>query len=105
MGSFQAIQHYLADMWLEVDFAKNILYRTAWKLNDNLPCGMDVSMVKASVGEVYLNVSRMGIKIHGAIGVTREHSIGLYYRRAKAAELVFGNGDYHREVVANELGL
>ena len=50
-------------------------------------------------------VSLFGAKIHGGTGMTVEHDMQLYFRRAKAAELAFGDGDFHREVVARKMGL
>jgi alkylation response protein AidB-like acyl-CoA dehydrogenase len=45
------------------------------------------------------------VQCHGAIGTTRDHDIGLYYRRAKSGELAFGDTDFQKELVAQKLGL
>jgi alkylation response protein AidB-like acyl-CoA dehydrogenase len=50
-------------------------------------------------------VATQAHQIHGAIGFTKEHDLELYFRRAKAGEVFFGDADFHREVVAQQLGL
>jgi alkylation response protein AidB-like acyl-CoA dehydrogenase len=50
-------------------------------------------------------VTLLGIKIHGGVGITQEYDLQLYFRKAKAAEIAFGDGDYHREFVARSLHL
>lgn len=105
IGSFQVIQHYLADMWTEINHAKGLVYYAAWLLEQGLPCTKEIAMAKASMSEVYSQSTRMGVQIHGGIGTTRDHDMGLYYRRARQAALVFGSPDFWREKVAHEIGL
>jgi alkylation response protein AidB-like acyl-CoA dehydrogenase len=71
----------------------------------NLDANLEISMAKAMVSEAYEQACLDGIEIHGAIGFTQDHDMGLYFRRAKAAEIAFGDADFHRERVAQELGL
>lgn len=105
IGSFQAIQHQCADMLIDVDSSRFITYQTAWKISQGLPCQMDVAMAKAWAGKTAARVARMGHAIHGAISFTEEHDMHLFYRRAKACEIAFGDTDFHLEKVARELGL
>jgi alkylation response protein AidB-like acyl-CoA dehydrogenase len=105
IGSFQAIQFYLADMWMNVDMGKNIIYETAWMVSEGLPCTEKVAIAKGWVNEAYKFVTERGVQIHGAIGTTRDHDMGLYFRRAWAADLAFGDTDFQREVVARQLGI
>jgi alkylation response protein AidB-like acyl-CoA dehydrogenase len=105
IGTFQAIQHHCANMVTDVDGSKYITYEAAWKVGEGLPATMEVSMAKAWVSEAYQRVTLLGHQIHGGIGFTEEHDMPLYYKRAKAAESTFGNADWHREVVAKQLGL
>ncbi|MEE8471365.1 MAG: acyl-CoA dehydrogenase family protein [Dehalococcoidia bacterium] len=105
IGSFQAIQHKCADMATEVDGCRYITYQAAWKMAEELPCTLDVSMAKAWVSEAYRHVCVEGHQIHGGIGFIKDHDMQLYYRRAKASELAFGDADYHRELVAQQIGL
>jgi len=105
IGSFQVIQHYLADMWIQAGMARRLTYHAAWAVENGLPCSKEVVAAKAWVNDVYRYVTRMGVQVHGAIGTTRDHDMGLYYRRAKQAAVLFGDSDFCRELVAQELGL
>jgi alkylation response protein AidB-like acyl-CoA dehydrogenase len=105
IGSFQAIQHYCADMATDVDGARFSTYQAAWMLSEGLPCTKEVAIAKAWIGEASQRVFALAHQIYGAIGVTIEHDLHYYTRRAKAAELAFGDADFYREMVAREMGL
>ena len=105
IGSFQAIQHYCADMATDVEGSRFITYEAAWMLSEGLPATLEVSMAKAWTSEAYGRVTVLGQQIHGGIGFTMDHDMHLYYRRAKTGEIMFGDGNFHREIVARELGL
>jgi alkylation response protein AidB-like acyl-CoA dehydrogenase len=105
IGSFGSIQHALAEMWTEVNLAKRLTYYAAWAVEQDQPCSMEVAMAKTMVNEAYKRSTRMAVQIHGAIGTTRDHDVGLYYRRARQAALLFGDSDFCRERVAQEMGL
>jgi alkylation response protein AidB-like acyl-CoA dehydrogenase len=105
IGSFQVIQHYCADMATDVDSARFCTYQAAWMLSEGLPCTKEVAIAKAWIGEASQRIFSLAHQIHGAIGVTIEHDLHYYTRRAKAAELAFGDADFYREVVAKEMGL
>lgn len=105
IGSFQVIQHYIADMSLDVDSARITLYKAAWALTEGLSCAKEISIIKGWINDAYRRVATQAHQIHGAIGFTRDHDLELYFRRAKAGEVFFGDTDFHREIVAQELGL
>ena len=105
IGSFQAIQHYCANMAMDVSGSRFITYKAAWKVSEGLPAALDVAIAKAWASEAYGRVTLLAHQIFGAIGFTMDHDIHLYYRQAKAAEIIFGDADFHRAVVAHELGL
>jgi len=105
IGSFQAIQHQCADMVTEIDKVKFLAYQAAWKLSHQMPAAKEISMAKARASDASRKVCLLGIKIHGGVGISEEHDLQLYFRRAKAAEIAFGDGDFHREIVAQKLGL
>lgn len=105
IGTFQAIQHHCANMATDVEGAKFITYQAAWRLSEGLPADREVAMAKAWVSESYKRVCALGHQSHGAIGFTKEHNMQLYSRRAKAAELAFGDADLHLERVADIIGL
>jgi len=105
IGSFQIIQHYCADMATDVDSARFSTYQAAWMLSEGLPCTKEVAIAKAWTSQASQRVVALAHQIHGAIGVTIEHDLHYYTKRAKAAELAFGDADFYREVVAGEMGL
>lgn len=105
IGGFQVIQHYCANMWSNVETSRNILYMAAWKVSEGLPATKDVAVAKAWINEAYKFVTERAMQCHGAIGTTRDHDIGLYYRRAKAGELAFGDTDFQKELVARSIGI
>ena len=105
IGAFQAIQHYCANMVTDVDGSRFITYKAAWTESEGLPSDMEVSMAKAWTSEAYKRVAVLAHQIFGAIGFTMDHDMHLYFRRAKAGELAYGDADFHREIVAAQLGL
>ena len=106
IGSFQAIQHKLANMALEVEGATSIMYYAAWAISENDPdITLAASMAKAWCNETYKHATYDGIQIHGGIGFTWDHDMHLYFKRAKASEVAFGDLYYHRERVAQILNI
>jgi len=106
IGSFQAIQHKAADMVTDVDGSRFIMYRAAWSVDQaEADADMYVHMAKAWTSEATRRVVAHGQQIHGGIGFTKDYKVQLYFRRQKAAELAWGDADYHRELVAGELKL
>ncbi len=105
IGSFQAIQHKCANMATDIAGARDMTFLTAWKMSEGLPCSQEVSMAKAWTCEAYRKACVEGIQIHGGIGITQDYDVQLYYRRAKAAEIAFGDADHHLELVARHIGL
>jgi len=105
IGSFQAIQHYCANMATDVSGSRFITYKAAWKVSEGFPAALDVAIAKAWASEAYGRVTLLAHQIFGAIGFTMDHDIHLYYRQAKAAEIIFGDADFQRAIVARELGL
>ncbi len=105
IGTLQAIQHYCANMAMDIDGSRFIAYQAGWALSEGLSCAREVSIAKAFVSDGYRRCLMLAHQVHGAIGFTEDHDLPLYTRRAKAAELAFGDGDAHREMVAQAMGL
>ena len=105
IGSFQAVQHKLADMLIDVEAVQYLLYQAAWGISIGSLSPSQISAAKVKANEVHQRICIEAIAAHGAIGYTMDHDIGLYYRRVKAAEFAAGDTDLHREVIAIELGL
>ena len=105
IGSFQAIQHYCANMATDVDGSRFITYQAIWRLGEGLPSDLEVSSAKAWVSDSAQRVAATAHQCHGAIGFTQEHDLQLFTRRLKAWEVSFGDGDYHRERVAQAMDI
>jgi alkylation response protein AidB-like acyl-CoA dehydrogenase len=105
IGSFQAIQHYCANMATDVDGSRFITYQAIWRLGEGLPSDLEVSSAKAWVSDSAQRVAATAHQCHGAIGFTQEHDLQLFTRRLKAWEVSFGDGDYHREHVAQAMNI
>ena len=105
IGSFQAIQHYAANMLTDSDAARLSAYEAASLVDAGEPYEMVASQAKAVCSEAYQRVTATGHQILGGLGFYKELDMQLWYRRAKAMEQFFGDADYHRERVAQLMGL
>jgi alkylation response protein AidB-like acyl-CoA dehydrogenase len=105
LGSFPVIHHYIANMMMDVDGCRFLTYEAAWKLSEGLPCAMETAMAKAWTSDAYQRVTALGQQIFGGVGFIEDHDMPLYFKRAKAAEVTLGDGNFHREMVAKQLGL
>jgi alkylation response protein AidB-like acyl-CoA dehydrogenase len=106
IGSFQAIKHKCADMLLEVESGKSAAYYASWAAaedNDELP--VVAALSKAYCSEAYFHATAENIQIHGGIGFTWEHPAHLYFKRAKSSEIYLGDPTYHRELLAQRIGI
>jgi len=105
IGSYQGVKHKCADMLVEVENAKSLTYYAAWAVDEKQPdAPLVVSMAKSYASDASRKVSNAGIQLHGGIGMTWEHDLHLYMKRAKASEVAFGDATWHRERVASLLG-
>ncbi len=105
VGAFQAVQHHCANMLTYADTNKFMTYEAAWRIASGLSFEKQASMCKAWVSESHRKLVALGHQVIGGIGFMEEHDLHLYFKRAKAAEQMFGDADFHRELVAREMGL
>jgi alkylation response protein AidB-like acyl-CoA dehydrogenase len=104
IGTYQAVQHQCADMFLMVESARSALYHSAWAVSVQEPqAHLAVSVAKAYCADAAREVGNRGIQVHGGIGFTWEHGLHLYYKRAKSGELLLGDATRHRESIATWL--
>jgi len=104
IGTFQALQHKLADMKVALENARSLTYYAAWALdNDAEDAGLACAMAKAYASEACVKVVADGIQVHGGIGFTWEHDAHLYFKRVKSGELTFGDAGVNREIAAGLL--
>jgi alkylation response protein AidB-like acyl-CoA dehydrogenase len=96
IGSFQALQHRAVDMFIELQLAKATLLLAALKVEgDALERKRAVSTAKVQLAQSGQFVTRQGIQLHGGIGVTDEHNVGLYFKRINVLNALFGDEEYH----------
>jgi alkylation response protein AidB-like acyl-CoA dehydrogenase len=101
IGSYQGVKHQAADMLVAIENAKSLTYYAAWAVDQGLDeAPLAVSMAKAAASDMVRKVAGTGIQLHGGIGMTWEHDLQLYFKRAKASEVAFGDATWHRERVA-----
>ncbi len=106
IGSFQAIKHKCADMLVLVEAARSATYYAAWSAaqdNDELP--VVAPLAKAYAADAYTRCAQENIQIHGGIGFTWEHDAHLYLKRAKSTEVLLGDSNYHRDLLADRVGM
>ena len=105
IGSYQGVKHKCADMLVEIENAKSLTYYAAWAVDEGeADAPMAVSMAKAAASDAGRKVCAAGIQLHGGIGMTWEHDLQLYLKRAKASEIALGDATWHRERIARLLG-
>ena len=96
IGKFQALQHRMAEMFVEVQETRSILYRGVAHLDDAPAVRRQaVSAAKVILGSAGRFVGGQGIQLHGGIGLTDEYQIGHYYKRLLVLEKLYGDSDWH----------
>jgi alkylation response protein AidB-like acyl-CoA dehydrogenase len=106
IGAFQSIKHMCADMYLKVESAKTAAYYGMWVAADDRPELATVApLAKSWCAEAFFECASANHQVHGGIGFTWEHDAHLYFRRAKSSELLFGDVVYHRDRLAERLGI
>ena len=97
IGSFQAVKHKCADLFVEVESAYSAAYHAAWSLAEHDEAPAEAALAQAFCSEVFSRASAENIQIHGGIGFTWEHPPHLYLRRARSSEQLLGAPAQHRE--------
>ena len=110
IGSFQAIKHRLADMLVQSEAARSAAYYAARVVAgeveeaDEAEPTIAAHMAASYCADVFYAAAADTIQIHGGIGFTWEHDAHLYFKRAKSSQLMFGDSEYHRRLLAEALG-
>lgn len=106
IGSFQAIKHKCADMLMMVESARSAaFYASAMAGQGDPDLEEAASSAKAFCSDTFFHCAAETIQIHGGIGFTWEHAAHMYFKRAKATEVLFGDPSFHRERFAKRMGL
>jgi alkylation response protein AidB-like acyl-CoA dehydrogenase len=106
IGSFQALKHRCADLLRDIESAKSAAYYAGWcasQLNDELP--RMAALAKVFCSETYFRTAAETIQLHGGIGFTWEHPAHLYFKRARASQMLFGSPSEWRETFADRSAL
>jgi alkylation response protein AidB-like acyl-CoA dehydrogenase len=105
IGRFQAVQFKLADMHVEIEAARNLVYKAAWLKDRGRPFGQAAAVAKLYTGELARRAANESLQIHGGYGYMDEFAISRFYRDAKILEIGEGTNEVQRLVIARGLGL
>ncbi len=105
IAQFQVIKHMLADMALEVDAVRLIVYRAAWMVSQGKPCAREASMAKLFASETLFKTATNGMQILGGYAQMPEYDMERYFREGKQAMVGGGTSQIQRSVIARGLGL
>ncbi|HEX7929072.1 MAG TPA: acyl-CoA dehydrogenase family protein [bacterium] len=98
IGSFQALKHRAADEYVQTELSRSAVYYAAMCIDEKMPdAAIAVSTAKARCNDAFHLVANESIQMHGGIGVTDEHDIGFFFKRARVAEATLGDSTYHRD--------
>jgi len=104
IGSFQAIKHKLADIYIAIELARSNAYYGAWALSaDAAELPLAAATARVSATEAFDLAAKENIQTHGGIGFTWEADCHLYYRRARLLALTIGSARYWKDRVVVEL--
>jgi alkylation response protein AidB-like acyl-CoA dehydrogenase len=106
IGQFQGVKHPLADMYVDLECTKSLLYYSAWALDESPgEVAISVSKAKAMASEAFMRMACDCVQLHGAIGYTEACDIQLYLRRSKWFRAVHGDENHHLDRIASLGGL
>ncbi len=106
IGHFQGVKHPCAEMYVDLECIKSLLYYAAWALDVSPDeVSFSASKTKAFASEAFARIGVDGVQLHGAVGYTEEYDIQLFLKRSKWSRPIFGDEDYHLERVATMGGL
>ncbi|MCB1004408.1 MAG: acyl-CoA/acyl-ACP dehydrogenase [Acidimicrobiales bacterium] len=104
IGSFQAVKHRCADMLVDVEGMRSVVYYAAWCLSaDDPDRSVAASTAKTWCSDAGRRVMASGLQVHGGIGFTWEHDLHLFLKRAQLDEVSFGDATHHRTRLAGLL--
>jgi len=103
IGTFQALKHRAAQIYVELELARSAVmdaHRAVDEGRDDVAIARAAGTAKARCSDAFMLVANEGVQMHGGIGMTDEHDIGFYLKRARIAEMTFGDAAFHRARVA-----
>ncbi|NIB44986.1 acyl-CoA dehydrogenase [Pseudomaricurvus alkylphenolicus] len=105
IGSYQALQHRAAKMYIEIELARSVVEKALQAVDEDSPeVAVLASQAKALMGDTLQHITNETIQLHGGIGMTDEHDAGLFIKRARVTEYLYGSSAYHRDRFATLRG-
>ena len=105
IGKFQMIKEKLADILVEVEASRLLIHRTAWMIDERIPCAREASMAKLFTSEAYMHAASQGLQIMGGYGYMMEYDMQRHFRDAKLGEIGAGSSEIQRLILARSLGV
>ena len=105
IGEYQALQHRASHLYCETEVCRSAVLGALTALDSNDPkADIYCAMAKAKVNEMAKLAGLEGVQMHGGVGMTDEYDIGLYLKRVRVAQELFGDANYHMDAIATQLG-
>ncbi|MEW9673555.1 acyl-CoA dehydrogenase family protein [Ammoniphilus sp. 3BR4] len=101
----QIIQHYLAEMALDIETLRSMTYRVAWMVDQKIKVLKEAAMVKLLASEIYNRVADKAVQIHGGIGYIADFPVERYYRDARITKIYEGTSEIQKNIIASQLHL
>jgi len=105
IGAFQAVQHHCANMLTYLDTSALITRHVCRQVSNGTASIADMAKCKAWVSDASRKLLLLAHQVYAGMGFMEETDLQIYFRRTKAAEQIFGNAGFHREIIAREMGL
>jgi hypothetical protein len=105
IGKFQAVAHRVADMKVQLEAARLLVYRSAWRLDSARSAALDASMTKLFVSESLVSAALAAVQVHGGYGFMTEYEVERALRDAVGSTIYSGTSEVQRNIIARWLGL
>jgi hypothetical protein len=105
IGKFQAVSHRIADMKTQLEAARLLTYRAAWRLGNARTASLDAAMAKLFVGESLVQSALATVQIHGGYGFMTEYEVERALRDAVGSTIYSGTSEVQRNIIARWMGL
>ena len=103
ISEFQAIQHKLVDMAVDLDAARLLTYRAAWMLDHGMRVTRESAMAKLFASEAAVRIANEAVQIHGGYGFIKDYPVEKFYRDVKLCTIGEGTSEIQRLVIARQL--
>lgn len=103
ISSFQAVQHMLADMAVDIEATRSLVYRVAWMVDQKMKVIKEAALVKYFASEAYCRVADKAVQIFGGMGYMKDLPIERYYRDARICRIYEGTSEIQKNIIAAQL--